>query len=274
MASVDFTKNQICWTTTPYTQGALSELPFVEMYGHEQTWSAVIGNINAWMARFNDAKEGGNPYKGLYVGDLKSVYVLPYFNEYHHAITQGWGAGQGPVGEMTKKLTDFAETLAKVVLPAAGILVPQSYEGGTPGTYSFSFNLINTNAGVGSDGTIRTNIEKNKQFLESFIKDNLHGMNGCLSVTPPLIYEIYIPGVRWSPAAVVSGLTVNNKGMMNLNRNGLIPGLPANYIYPDAWEVTVAVTELINESKTIYNDAITDSAGVVVGSKLTTRVFD
>jgi hypothetical protein len=263
----DFTANDICWTTTPYTAKALNELPCVEMFGYEQTWSAVIENINAWMERFKEAGAGGNPYKGLYVGTPKTKYKLPYFNEYHHAITQGWGAGQGPVGDATKKITDFAETLSKVILPAAGILVPQSYEGGSPGTYSFSFNLINTNAGVGNQ--MEDNVVNNRLFLEQFITDNLHGMNGCLSVTPPLIYEIYIPGVRWSPAAVVSGVTVNNKGMMN---KGIFPDLSPNYIYPDAWEVTVAITELINESKSIYKDAVSEAGGI--GGMIKTRVFE
>lgn len=268
----DFTSQNdtgICWTTTPYTALALGELPCVEMWGYEQTWSAVIENINAWMERFKNASAGGNPYKGLYVGEPRNNYKLPYFNEYHHAISQSWGAGSGPVGDYVKQLTDFAETIAKVVLPAAGILTPQSYEGSNAGTYSFSFNLINTYAGAGNE--LPSNILKNKRFLQQFISDNLHAMNGCLSITPPLIYEVYIPGVRWSPAAVVSSLTVNNKGTMNNNKGGIIEGLPSNYIYPDAWEVTVGITELINESKSIYNDAISNIPAA--DSIITTKVF-
>ena len=251
----DFTTD-IVWTTTPYSNGALQELPCIEMIGYQQTWSAVIENVNAWMKRFKNAKEGGNPYEGLYVGTPGNSYKLPYFSEHHHAISQGWGTGQGgPVGEVIQNITNFAETIAKTILPAAGILSPQSYEGGTPFTYSFTFNLINTTD---------KGVSKNKEFLEMFIKDNLHGMNGCLSITPPLIYEVYIPGVRFSPAAVVSGLTVNNKGTMNKNTIG------SNYIYPDAWEVTVSITELIVESKTIYNDAI---QGKSDSKQFTTRVF-
>lgn len=261
--------NGICWTTTPYSSEALKELPFIEMQGWEQTWSSVIGDINAWYERFNNIGEGGNPFAGLYVGARKSKYVLPYFNEYHHAVSQSWGAGQGPIGSSMQDLTKLAETVARVVLPAAGILFPQSYEGSNPGTYSFNFNLINTNAGDG--GEISNNIKKNREFLESFIKDNLHNLNGCMSITPPLIYEIYIPGIRWSPAAVITSLNVNNKGTMNNNINGIIEKMPLNYIYPDAWEVSVGITELINETKSIYDDAVTNKAQA--GDIIKTRVF-
>ena len=261
----DFTRGDICWTTTPYTAIALQELPCIEMIGYEQTWSAVIENINAWLVRFKNAKAGGNPYEGLYLGAKGTAYKLPYFNEYHHGVSQSWGMGQGgPVGDIVKNLTDSVETIAKIWKPAAGILSPQSYEGGTPSTYSFTFNLINTNNGAGDN--IKYNVIQNQLFLEQFITDNLHGMNGCLSVTPPLIYEVYIPGVRFCPAAVVSGLTVNNKGTMNKGISDLLP----NYIYPDAWEVTVSITELMVESKTIYGDAIKGSAD---RSGFTTKVF-
>lgn len=260
----------ICWTTTPFSEAALAEMPYVEMQGWEQTWSSAIENIHFWMQRFLDATDGGsggNPFEGLYLGKIASNYVLPYFNEYHHAISQSWGASQGPVGSKMQLVQQYVETVAKTMLPAAGILFPQSYEGASPGEYSFNFNLINTNAGVGNE--TGANIVKNKKFLESFIKDNLHNMNGCLSITPPLIYEVYIPGIRWSPAAIVSSLTVNNKGSMNKNTNGMIAGARKEYIYPDAWEVTVGIKELINETKDIYDDAVTK--GSISG--MTTNVF-
>jgi hypothetical protein len=137
-------------------------------------------------------------------------------------------------------------------------------------SYSFTFNLINTNASVGDGKSIATNVKNNRLFLESFISDNLHGQNGVLSIVPPLIYEIYIPGVRWSPAAYVSSLSVKNKGSLNEKSRGIIPGEPIHYIFPDAWEIAVRITELIKESKTLYGDAIT---GVGYQKTISTRSF-
>lgn len=268
----DFTrKGDICWTTTPYSEKALSEMPCVEMIGYQQQWSTTLISINTWFTRFKNIGNGGNPYKNLYMGipQPSSTYRLPFFNEYHHNTSQSWQENNGPVGEWTKKLTDLAETAAKMVLPAAGILYPKSYAGAGPTTYSFTFNLINTNAGNGTPADISHNISRNKQFIEQFIRDNLHDQNGMLSIIPPLIYEVFIPGVRWSPAAVVSNFVVSNKGSLNRNTNGIIHGAKPNYIYPDAWEITIGITELINESRKIWDDA---RAGTTIDG-VQTRVF-
>lgn len=253
----------ICWTTTPYSKTALDQMPFIELFGYQQTWSATINSINTWLARFKNEKEGGNPYQDMYMGTPATNYKLPYFNEFHHNTSQNWQENQGPLGEDVKHLTDLAETVGKAILPAAGILYPKSYAGAGPTSYAFSFNLINTNAGSGASGSISENMNKNQRFLHQFIKDNLHDQNGALSIVPPLIYEVYIPGIRWSPAAVVTGFTVNNKGTLNRNAGqSIIPGLRENYIYPDAWEVTISVTELINESRKIWEDAYSNSASI------------
>lgn len=264
MVKFNFATNDFIWTTTPYDQAALNEMPFIQLNGWEQTWSDAINAINFWMEKTDEANEG-NPYAGLYNGTLKSLYKFPYFNEYHHAISQSWQENQGPAGALAKKITDLVETVGKAVLPAAGILYPKSYAGAQAASYAVNFSLINTCDGNG--GQIKNNIMKNKAFLEQFIKDNLHDQNGALSIVPPLIYEVLIPGVRWSPAAVIQGLNVTNKGSLN---SGASIGLGGAYIYPDAWEISFTVQELINESKKIYNDAL-GADGIDYG--ITTRTF-
>jgi hypothetical protein len=261
----DFTTNGdhgICWTTTPYNSETIQQVPYIEMFGYQQDWSAMVAGINTWFTRFkNIGDENANPYENMYLGTEVHAYKLPYLQEYHHNISQSWQENTGPVGEATQELTKYVETAARAFLPAAGILYPKSYAGSQAASYTVSFNLINTYAGDGNG--ISDNVKKNKRFIEQFIMDNLHNQNGALSIVPPLIYEVYIPGIRWSPVAVVDGLTVNNKGTMNVNKDGIIISQPENYIYPDAWEVTFSIKELINESRKIWKDAISDysSAG-------------
>ena len=245
--------NGICWTTTPYTSDALAELPCIELYGYQQQWSAAVTNIQTAPKRITETnKEGGNPYYGLYSGTPATKYKLPFFSEEHHGISNTWEENQGPLGNAIKEGVDLIKNATAVVAAGAGVLMPKSFSSPTPATYSFSFHLINTNAGNG--GGISTNIAKNKKFLESIIRDNLHDQSNAAVVQPPLIYEIYIPGIRWSPASVISGLSVKNKGTMNNNTGGIIQGLPSYYIYPDAWEVTVTVNELIAETKMLFNN--------------------
>jgi hypothetical protein len=272
---VDFTDlgdKGICWTNTPYSKSALEQIPYIEMFGYQQDWSAAITSIQTWLTRFKIYGEGGNPYEALYMGKEATKYKLPYLNEFHHNTSQNWQENQGPLGAGVKQLTDLAETVGKAVLPAAGILYPKSYAGAGPTSFSFTFNLINTNA---SNGSIESNVTKNQKFLHQFVRDNLHDQNGVMSIIPPLIYEVYIPGVRWSPAAVVSGFTVNNKGSLNVNKGQMIIpgiGMKENYIFPDAWEVTISITELINESRRIWDDAIKDNASIG-GGDIKTRAI-
>lgn len=254
-------KQNICWTNTPYTPAALGQLPCIEMLGFQQEWSSAITSIDTWITRIKEGTEG-NPYKDLYMGKPaeKGNYRLPFFSEYHHNTTQSWQENTGPLGETFKTITDYVETVGKAILPAAGIIFPKSYAGSVPASYSFTFNLINTYAGNNAGLEIQKNIYSNREFLENFIRNNLHDQNGALSVVPPLIYEIRIPGIRFAPAAIVSNLVINNKGMLNKLYG-------ENYIYPDAWEVTVTITELINESRKIWNDAIQAKGAI------STRVF-
>lgn len=255
----DFTTDDFCWTTTTYSKGALAELPYIQLIGFQPQYSSTIQAINNWFVRamsWGDA----NPYAGLYMGEQTRTYKFPYFNEYHHDITQSWQENTGPLGASVGEAVALAENLAKAVLPAAGVLTPRSYAGQGAATYSFTFNLINTNAGSGTGLGLSQNIKLNKDFLETLIRDNLHDLKGALTILPPLLYEVYIPGIRFSPAAIISGLSVKNKGSMNTNKGGILSDLPANYIYPDAWEVTVSITELINESRLTYGDAIENSA--------------
>jgi len=141
-------------------------------------------------------------------------------------------------------------------------LYPKSYAGATEYAYEVAFHLINTTGG--SEDITKKNIEKNKQFLEAFIKQNLHVQQNTLTITPPCLYEAYVPGVRWSPVCVVSNLSVTNKGTLNR-----MPEF-GNYIIPDAWEVRIQFRELINESRDIYGEAIRGAESI---DNITVRVL-
>lgn len=249
----DFRNKDICWSNTPYNEDALKEIPSIEMVGYQQDASSTKASIDRWYERILAFGTLDNPYKGLYQGTKDYTYILPFLNEYHHNISQSWATNDGPLGPKVKGATQTVERIAKVFLPSAGIIYPKSYAGGVCDTYTFTFNLINTNTGGGLE--TETNIEKNTAFLEQFIRSNLHRMNGSLSISPPLIYEILIPGVRWCPAAVVSGLAVNNKGTMNKNIGHRYSERNEEYVFPDAWEVTVQITELMKESENIFEGA-------------------
>lgn len=264
------TDKEICWTNTRYGEDTIKEVPFIELLGYEQDWGVIKTSIDAWWARVSDPISMPNPYKDLYRGVEKHAYKLPYLSETHHNISQNWDTHETPATPFVKRVTDYVTTLGKSILPAAEVLLPKVYAGSSAAPYSFTINLINTNA---CGGNITDLIMRNKNFIDNFINDNLHDQNNALSIVPPLIYEVYIPGIKWSPASVVSGLTINNKGTININSGKkILPELPENYIYPDIWEVTITITDLIRESKKLWKDAI-GGANSVSDSLITTRTI-
>jgi len=259
MASFDYRKKDIIWTASDYDVGqANKEFPYIELVEWEPTFSGTLEAITYWLQRAFG--EPGEVYKGLYVGKpTKNTYVLPFFMDTHHQIGQNWEENQAPLGQWVKDQGSKAMGGVRTIYPAVGILYPKTYKGMSEYRYDVSFHLINTTGG--SEEEAIQNIKKNRAFLEQFIKMNLHVQHTPLTVTPPCIYEALIPGVRWSPACVVANLSVSNKGTLNR-----MPGIGGGtYIVPDAWEVQIQFRELLNESRSIYSEAIRDGVGNVGG---------
>jgi hypothetical protein len=259
-ATYDFRRKDIMWTTSDYSPDIAKELPYIELQGYQQTsMGLTMGLRNWWRVLKSDT------YPGIYMGDRMgaSNYILPFYTDTNRSIGQNWQENQGLM-ESAGGVKDKAEAVGKLMMPTAGIIVPKSYAGATEYSYDIRFTLINT---VSHEG-----IKKNKKFLEQIVSDNLHQQSGSLGVLPPLLYEAYIPGIRWSPVCVIANLMVVNKGTLNI-----MPHLGkefTNYIIPDAWEITLQIRELINESRDLYKKgAISNAAGIDNGIPSDIKVF-
>lgn len=262
MADIDFrTKGagSIRWTASDFDESiALAEFPYIELIEYEQEFSSLLANINYWEQRISGRTN--DAYRGLYLGSpTGNTYILPFFMDTHHQIGQSWQENSAPLGPWVRGIADAVENVAKTFFPTAGIIYPKAYAGANQYAYDINFSLLNTIDEVG--------LFYNKFFLELFISQNLHVQHNALTITPPCLYEVYIPGVRWSPVAVVSNLTVTNIG--TLNRIPNVGG--GNYIVPDAWNIQIQIQELINESRDIYLDAI---VGRGSGADMSIRVIE
>ena len=256
---VDFReRSSIRWTASDFDNAAGGEFPFAQLIEYEQQFSHVLSNINYWERKVTgDYKDA---YKGLYLGrETGNEYFLPYFTSEHHNIGQNWQEQQAPFGAAVQELANKVEMVTRTVYPAAGIIYPKTWTGANPQVFNIQFDLLNTIDEAG--------VKQNREFLETFIKQNLHVQHNVLTISPPCLYEVYIPGIRWSPVAVVSNLTVTNKG--TLNRIPEVMG--GNYIVPDAWEVNIQMQELLIESRNLYEQAI---AGEGSPSTISVRVIE
>lgn len=265
MAYFDFTGNdgiKLTWTASQMSPTAMLNLPSIKLVEYYQQYSAIIGQINNWI---KGATNKTNPYEGLYIAEpTNNIYNLPFFSEYHHTIGQNWGEYNGIGGEAFKTALDNIETGVKLLTPAGAIIRPKSYEGPDEASYEIRFSLLNT---VGDTSEqVANNISNNRNFIQTFTGANLHDYHAFFIVEPPCLYSAMIPGVRWSPVAVVRNLQISNKGHL-LSKEGLsdlnLDGFnKQRYIIPDAWEVSFTLVELVRESKKIYEGAIEENVNV------------
>jgi len=240
----DFTQqggaNTPRWTASDYTATALNNIPWVYMIEYYQEYGQLVTCMNNWAEKI--ATGAKDAYKGLYLGTgTGNTYKLPYFVDYHHTTSQNWQENQGGVGGAIAEVGNVVENIAKAFKPSAGIVYPKSWAGTNENSYNITFDLINT-VNPADD------IVKNFTFLKTIVGQSLHTQEDVLTITPPCLYEVLVPGIRWAPAAVISGLTIVNKGTMTRT---------ANYgIVPDAWGITITIRELINESFNIFDAAV------------------
>lgn len=216
----------------------------------------------------NNVKESLSTYiKSLYstTGILNS-YSLPYFSDYNHIIRNNW-IDSHPIMNVTDELKSIFKATASTFFGYGSIVKRKVWDETQSETYSFKFTLYNTY----EEG----DIAKNFNFVRGLINNNLAERSGIFTLMPPVIYEVSVPGIRYSPAAYISRLNIGNIGQINrkqfdipkttyietleesmsmdtINRsNGETTSVEMNI--PDGWEIDITLTELIPETANIFS---------------------
>lgn len=227
--------------------GKKDDVPVIAMWEYQQTTSSLYNSIAYWTYGTIDRNVGKNgevfsigsdSYKNLYLAsETGQTFRFPYYDEYHHQITNSWGESRGlDAIPATANLIGKVADIAKMGFPAGGIEFQKAWEGTDSGQYAFSFHLLNT---------INDSKIKNKALVDRLIASNLQYKINVIAAYPPCIYRVLIPGIRYSPASVISNLTINNIGQINR-----IDGIS----YPDAYRITIGIRELVVESRQIFSD--------------------
>jgi len=224
-----------------------NEVPYVILREFQQTDAALIQSINFWYQQAKEVKSIGksgfgamaNPYKGLYYAqETGFLYKLPYYSDYHHTISNSWGDNKGALGNLVDSVV---VPVAKVLFPSAGVETAKAWEGGSAASYDITFQLLNT-------VECKTDIPRNKELVNALIRANLQFKVNTVASLPPVFYEVEIPGIRYSPVSIISNLTVQHKGQMNIVNGDIIP---------DAYEINIQILELVNESRNLFDYAFT-----------------
>jgi len=254
------------WTSTPQSyrsdKGLYSDVPRIHLYEFEQDLNTFYASLLMWFRSAEEAiksiGDGVSPYIGLYHAKTTNTqFILPYFNQFVTSQTQQWKKSEGIFEiEALAKLKNLISNVAMGMNAAPGVAInqPHTWEGCTPVSYPVTFELFNT---VGSMSDTVNNMQYNLALINRLRMSTLHDQRNIILASPPALFEIVIPGIRMSPAAVIGNITVDNVGQMNYINGKNIP---------DAYRVTLNITELIAESRQILN------ASVGGGSKVTSSI--
>jgi hypothetical protein len=234
------------------------------------TLDAVSDVLNAALG--NDLKEDAknNPYQGLYRAEPTGFsYSLPYFDLKRRSLDNAWSddtafeQAMASVGQILthsgflKGALGTAQTVkafggaviggVRSTVPHMGAESPQVWQSTTRQAMNVQFDLLNT---VSMEQTL-----KNYELVSLLSYQNTYYRRNIILAYPPVIYEYLIPGVKHMPCAIISNITVEDIGH---KRRVDIPGSKlTNKILPDAFRITIQLTDLVAESRNILKGLFT-----------------
>ena len=153
------------------------------------------------------------------------------------------------VGQVGKIAMDAVQIGLKAAYPVVGIVDrPRVFTNHSERSVSISFPLYNT---------IRANDWINNfEFYYAFASQNLFGKRNFITGQPPVFYRVFVPGQYFSFASCVTNFTVENLG--NVRRDFTTNGQET--IVPDAYQITITLTEMLMPSLNQYQAIINGDA--------------
>lgn len=257
------TKNQIynivndyAWTLSPsFTR---IDAPYIELREYEQSTCTLWAQLSRFIYSVKQP-DNANVYKDLYFSKpTGTIFYLPYFEPYNHMISQSWTESKGMYDySLIEKASQVYVNYQKMRQTAVGanINLPRMWSGSQAITYTVNFHLFNTTGNA-------KDIKDNQTFKDRLVMSTLHDQRGIILASPPALFEVVIPGIRACPAAVISQLSINNIGQMNMIDKKIVP---------DAWEFNITIQELLTESRQIYDASMKDNLEPVRAQNMQTK---
>ena len=155
------------------------------------------------------------PYHGLYgLQPTGFEYKFPYFDSDWRNVNSQWtsidgkgGLLGGFINEVANIGSDFVDTLGALPqVKGSGLERPQMYDYGQGGAASktLKFSLINTDK---FDDVVR-----NWQLCFMLLYQQLPNKISKVLYEPPVVYEVEIPGLFYTPFAYIRNIAITNRG--------------------------------------------------------------
>ena len=214
------------------------------------------------------------PYQRLYSTFPTGFrYHFPYFTDEFKSNRPSFtdsvsGQSQLPLQEFIAKGANLAGSIANSLNAAkSGTFIEHPKYPAFPADskyYSITFPLLNT---VSYEATY-----KNWQLLFLLLYQNLPNRINRSVILPPKIYEATIPGVWYSRYSYISSISVKMLGTRRKlrfdNTSALGAGMDSiETVVPDAYEVSITMSELISESQNYMFESIMRNTRVRVSER-------
>lgn len=119
-------------------------------------------------------------------------------------------------------------------------------------TISFKFYLFNT--------LNSTDIKRNWELIHLLRYQNVINKKSLVQAIPPVFYEVRIPGQHYTRGAYMSNFTVNSIGTTRRLDGAEAGGIYIDAVHvPDAWEVSITLTDFLKPSQNLLDDLLEDS---------------
>lgn len=215
-------------------------IPYMKLTQYQMDGNLLLSNLNYWVKQITEPSDNNNPYNALYKARPTGItFKFPWLKDYNHTIGQNWGEYKGlestAAGDILTKVAMYATNT-----PGIAVNTPKVWSGPNGVTVPYDIILFNT----GEPTEIDKNIDKNKKLINRLIMSTLHDQTNAILALPPALYEMQIPGVRVSPACIISSLDITNIGTLVLKKGRTVP---------EAYNIKFTITELISESRQIFD---------------------
>jgi hypothetical protein len=163
------------------------------------------------------------------------------------------GAAIGGLQNAASLVASIGQTAMSLQYPLVGANDrPRVFSSHSERSVTIEFPLYNT--------IHETDWIKNRLLLQVLMSQNLFIKRDYMTGLPPVFYRVLVPGQYFSFASSVTKIDVQNLGNIRMMYEGKDKGLGKGVAVPDAWQVSITLSELTMPSLNQYQAAITPEA--------------
>lgn len=260
------------------------EVPYVRLIEYKCNESVLTKQMSfyAHMGLFGDNSEILDVYKGVFPKDNPTdfSYWFPYFSPTAYELSTPEWAQLDSIGSSINSIAGGATTAATAmgkigaaakmeIASMAGNAIadiyklgkqatnaianvfdrPRVFHGHNSRSITISFPLYNT---VSED-----DYNNNRSLIYLLMSQNLFNKRDYITGVPPVFYDIWIPGQYYCYAASMTNINVENLGNQRMIYNVIVP---------DAYYVTLTLTEMVMPSKNQFEAVVNGAASKFVNS--------